>query len=75
VSGFPLWDHWGHFSIHDIIVKYRETTPLHPGVDGLKGFPEAIEAVFPQTRVQLYEQAEANLTAFAAKWDASHPTI
>jgi len=77
-------------------------------VDGLKGFPEAIEAVFPQTQVQLcivhmvrhslryvswkqrkevaadlkgiysaptVEQAEANLTAFAAKWDASHPTI
>jgi putative transposase len=77
-------------------------------VDGLKGFPEAIEAVFPKTQVQLcivhmvrhslryvswkqrkevaadlksiysaptVEQAEANLTAFAAKWDASHPTI
>ena len=77
-------------------------------VDGLKGFPEAIEAVFPNTQVQLcivhmvrhslryvswkqrkevaadlkniysaatVEQAEANLTAFAAKWDFSHPTI
>ncbi|HWR58143.1 MAG TPA: IS256 family transposase [Thermodesulfovibrionales bacterium] len=77
-------------------------------VDGLKGFPEAIEAVFPKTQVQLcivhmvrhslryvswkqrkevaedlkgiyhaptVEQAETNLTAFAAKWDASHPTI
>src|SRR5512145_2044347 len=77
-------------------------------VDGLKGFPEAIEAVFPKAQVQLcivhmvrhslryvswkqrkevaadlksiysaptVEQAEANLTAFAAKWDASHPTI
>lgn len=77
-------------------------------VDGLKGFPEAIEAVYPKTQVQLcivhmvrhslryvswkqrkevaadlksiysaptVEQAEANLTAFAAKWDASHPTI
>jgi putative transposase len=77
-------------------------------VDGLKGFPEAIEAVFPDTQVQLclvhmvrhslryvswkqrkevaadlksiysaptVEQAEANLIAFAAKWDASHPTI
>ncbi len=77
-------------------------------VDGLKGFPEAIEAVFPKTQVQLcivhmvrhslryvswkqrkevaadlksiysaptVEQAEANLTAFATKWDASHPTI
>jgi len=77
-------------------------------VDGLKGFPEAIEAVFPKTQVQLclvhmvrhslryvswkqrkevaedlksiynaptVEQAEANLTAFAKKWDASHPTI
>ena len=77
-------------------------------VDGLKGFPEAIEAVFPDTQVQLclvhmvrhslryvswkqrkevaadlkniysaptVEQAEVNLAAFAAKWDASHPTI
>lgn len=77
-------------------------------VDGLKGFPEAIEAVFPKTQVQLclvhmvrhslryvswkqrkevaadlksiysaptVEQAETNLAAFAAKWDASHPTI
>ncbi len=77
-------------------------------VDGLKGFPEAIEAVYPKTQVQLcivhmvrhslryvswkqrkevaadlksiysaptVEQAETNLTAFAAKWDASHPTI
>ena len=77
-------------------------------VDGLKGFPEAIEAVFPKTQVQLcivhmvrnslrfvswkqrkevaadlkiiyqaatVDQAEANLTAFAKKWDASHPTI
>jgi len=77
-------------------------------VDGLKGFPEAIEAVFPETQVQLclvhmvrhslryvswkqrkevaadlkniysaptVEQAEASLAAFAAKWDASHPTI
>jgi putative transposase len=77
-------------------------------VDGLKGFPEAIEAVFPQTQVQLclvhmvrhslryvswkqrkevaadlksiysaptVEQAEASLSAFSAKWDASHPTI
>ena len=77
-------------------------------VDGLKGFPEAIEAVFPKAQVQLcivhmvrnslrfvswkqrkevaadlkiiyqaatVDQAEANLTAFAKKWDASHPTI
>ena len=77
-------------------------------VDGLKGFPEAIEAVFPKTQVQLcivhmvrhslryvswkqrkevatdlksiynaptVEQAEANLTSFAKKWDATHPTI
>lgn len=77
-------------------------------VDGLKGFPEAIEAVFPNTQVQLclvhmvrhslryvswkqrkevavdlksiysaptVEQAAASLTAFSAKWDASHPTI
>jgi putative transposase len=77
-------------------------------VDGLKGFPEAIEAVYPRTQVQLCivhmvrnslryvswkqrkevaadlkviyqsataEQAELNLTAFAEKWDESHPTI
>lgn len=77
-------------------------------VDGLKGFPEAIESVFPKTQVQLcivhmvrhslnyvswkqrkevaedlksiyqaptVEMAAANLEAFAAKWDASHPTI
>ncbi len=77
-------------------------------VDGLKGFPEAIEAVFPKAQVQLcivhmvrhslrfvswkqrkqvaedlktiyqaptVDQAEANLTAFAKKWDSSHPTI
>ena len=77
-------------------------------VDGLKGFPEAIETVFPNTQVQLcivhmvrhslnyvswkqrkevaedlksiyqastIEQAESNLEVFAAKWDATHPTI
>jgi putative transposase len=77
-------------------------------VDGLKGFPEAIEAIFPKTQIQLcivhmvrhslnyvswkqrkevaddlktiyqattVELAENNLDAFAAKWDASHPTI
>jgi len=77
-------------------------------VDGLKGFPEAIEAVFPDAQVQLcivhmvrhslnyvswkqrkevavdlkaiyqaptIEQAESNLDAFSAKWDASHPSI
>jgi len=77
-------------------------------VDGLKGFPEAIEAVYPNTQIQLcivhmvrhslnyvswkqrkevatdlktiyqattVELAEKNLDAFAAKWDASHPTI
>jgi putative transposase len=77
-------------------------------VDGLKGFPEAIETVFPQTQVQLCivhmvrnslkyvswkqrkevaadlkviyhsataELAELHLTAFAQKWDESHPTI
>jgi putative transposase len=77
-------------------------------VDGLKGFPEAIETVFPQTQIQLcivhmvrhslnyvswkqrkeaaddlkaiyqaptLEMAETNLDAFAAKWDATHPTI
>lgn len=77
-------------------------------VDGLKGFPEAIEATYPKTQIQLcivhmvrhslnyvswkqrkevatdlktiyqaptVEMAEKNLEAFAAKWDASHPTI
>jgi len=77
-------------------------------VDGLKGFPEAIEAVYPNAQIQLcivhmvrhslnyvswkqrkevatdlkaiyqaptVEMAEKNLDAFAAKWDASHPTI
>ncbi len=77
-------------------------------VDGLKGFPEAIEAIFPKTQIQLcivhmvrhslnyvswkqrkevaadlktiyqattVELAEKNLEAFAAKWDASHPSI
>lgn len=77
-------------------------------VDGLKGFPEAIESVFPQTQVQLcivhmvrhslnyvswkqrkevaddlktiyqaptVDMAAENLEKFAAKWDASHPTI
>lgn len=77
-------------------------------VDGLKGFPEAIEAVYPKTQVQLCivhmvrnslryvswkqrkevatdlkliygsataEQAEMELSAFEAKWNASHPTI
>jgi len=77
-------------------------------VDGLKGFPEAIEAVYPNTQIQLcivhmvrhslnyvswkqrkevatdlktiyqaptVDMAEKNLDAFAAKWDASHPTI
>lgn len=77
-------------------------------VDGLKGFPDAIETVYPKTQVQLCivhmvrnslrfvswkqrkevaadlrliyesataEQAEMELSAFEAKWDASHPTI
>jgi putative transposase len=77
-------------------------------VDGLKGFPEAIEAVFPKTQVQLCivhlvrhslnyaswkdrkrmaadlrtiygaataEQAAQHLEAFAAQWDATHPTV
>jgi putative transposase len=77
-------------------------------VDGLKGFPEAIEAVFKETQVQLCivhlvrhslnyvswkqrrtvaadlrpiytsptaEAAAIALDAFAAKWDATHPTI
>ncbi|HLE19868.1 MAG TPA: IS256 family transposase [Vicinamibacteria bacterium] len=77
-------------------------------VDGLKGFPEAIEAVFPKTQVQLcivhlvrhslnyvsWKQRQAmaadlktvygaataaqaleHLETFAAKWDATHPTV
>jgi putative transposase len=77
-------------------------------VDGLKGFPEAIEAAYPETQVQLcivhlvrhslnfvswkqrkemaddlkeiysastVEQAEANLEAFRAKWDDTHPKV
>lgn len=77
-------------------------------VDGLKGFPEAIETVFPKTQVQLclvhmvrnsltyvswkqrkevaddlktiyqaatVELAEAKLTEFENKWNATHPTI
>jgi putative transposase len=77
-------------------------------VDGLKGFPEAIEAVFPGAQVQLCivhlvrhslnyvswkdrkrmaedlrriytaatrEDAARELEAFAATWDATHPTV
>jgi putative transposase len=77
-------------------------------VDGLKGFPEAIEAAFPYAQVQLcivhmvrhslnyvswkqrkevaedlkaiyqaptIQEGEAKLATFAAKWDATHPTI
>jgi putative transposase len=77
-------------------------------VDGLKGFPEAIESIFPKTQTQLcivhmvrhslnyvswkqrkevvddlktiyqastVELAEKNLNDFAAKGDASHPSI
>jgi len=77
-------------------------------VDGLKGFPEAIESVYPKAQVQLCvvhlirhslnfvsytkrrqvaadlkpiyaaataEQAELELSVFAAKWDASHATV
>ena len=77
-------------------------------VDGLKGFPEAIETVFPKTTVQLclvhlvryslayvsfkdrktlvadlkliyratsLAEAEHQLEAFAAKWDARYPMI
>lgn len=77
-------------------------------VDGLKGFPAAIEAVYPRTQVQLCivhlvrqslnyvswkqrravasdlrpvygaataEEAARQLDEFAAKWDATHPTI
>lgn len=77
-------------------------------VDGLKGFPEAIEAIFPQTQVQLClvhlmrfslcyvsfkdrkavaaglkaiyrsataDEAERQLEAFAAEWEARYPSI
>lgn len=77
-------------------------------VDGLKGFPEAIETVYPDAQVQLClvhlvrhslnyvgwkqrkevaadlkriyraatrEEAEHQLSEFAAKWDARFPTI
>src|ERR1700730_18298083 len=77
-------------------------------VDGLTGFPKAIETVFPEAQVQLcivhqvraslnyvswkqrkavaadlkpiyqastVEEAEQRLDEFAAKWDASYPTI
>src|SRR2546421_7191022 len=77
-------------------------------VDGLKGFPEAIETVFPQTEVQLCivhlvrhslnyvgwkqrkevasdlqkiyraatrEEAELQLSEFAARWDSQFPPI
>jgi putative transposase len=76
-------------------------------VDGLKGFPEAIETVFPKAQVQLCivhlvryslnfvswkeqsvvsdlkaiykvpteQAAEADLEAFAAKWDAKYASI
>lgn len=77
-------------------------------VDGLSGFPDAINAVYPDTRIQLcivhmvrgslkfvswkdrkavagdlrriyqsltVEEAEAELAAFAAKWDGQYPAI
>lgn len=77
-------------------------------VDGLKGFPQAIETVFPQAQVQLCivhlvraslnyvswterkrvaqdlkaiyraataEEAERQLSEFAAQWDGKYPTI
>lgn len=77
-------------------------------IDGLKGFPEAVETVFPNTQIQLcivhqvrnalsyvtwkdrkevaaglktiYQastasEAQANLKAFAKKWDKTYPTI
>jgi putative transposase len=77
-------------------------------VDGLTGFPDAIEAVYPKTTVQLcivhlirnslkyvsfkdrkeaagdlkriyqsitVEEAEAELNAFAKKWDGKYPSI
>lgn len=77
-------------------------------VDGLSGFPDAINAVYPDTRIQLcivhmvrsslkfvswkgrkavagdlkriyqslsVEEAEAELAAFARKWDTQYPAI
>lgn len=41
------------------VLKHREMLEI-ACVDGLKGFPEAIEAVFPAT---------------TAKWDADHPPM
>src|SRR6266581_2612984 len=38
-------------------------------VDGLTGLPEAIETLYPQTRVQVY------LELFAEKWDRLYPTM
>ena len=85
--------------VHDVFIAC---------VDGLKGFPEAIEAVFPQAQVQLCivhlvraslnyvswterkkvaqhlkavyhaataEQAQQQLSEFAARWDQKYPTI
>jgi len=81
---------------------------LIASVDGLKGFPDAIESVYPETQVQLcivhmvryslryvswkqrkemaadlkkiyssatIEKGRQNLDAFAAKWDATHPSV
>ncbi len=81
---------------------------LIASVDGLKGFPDAIESVYPETQVQLcivhmvryslryvswkqrkemaedlkkiyssatIEEGRQNLDAFAAKWDATHPSV
>ena len=91
--------------VHDIFVACVDGLTC---VDGLKGFPEAIEAVFPQTQVQLClvhlvryslafvsfkdrkevtadlkaiyraataQAAEAQLEAFAYKWDDLYPLI
>jgi putative transposase len=48
-------------------------------VDGLTGFPEAIEAIFPRATVQtcLVHQVRNSLkfVSYAAKWDARYPTI
>jgi transposase-like protein len=51
-------------------------------VDGLKGLPEAIEAVLPKTQVQLCSvhkasstSAEHALERFAERWDPQSPTI
>lgn len=46
-------------------------------VDGLKGFPQSIEAVFPQAQVQLYRTHSRQLKYVswkdASRWSATYP--